>query len=393
MERGPIAEIDLAAVAHNLRTAKRLTNNRTVIAVVKADAYGHGAVEVSRRLVKEGIRYLAVAYTAEAVTLRQAGIRAPVIVLFDKHDLQDYFRYNLIPVIHDLKTARAFSKEANKKRVNINVHIKVDTGMGRMGFNTSGMEKNILSIANMDSLTIAGLMSHFSDADLSDRSYAIMQLNIFNNLRNSLIKKGIKPDICHMANSAATLSLPESHLDSVRPGLMLYGYSPLAAEQGPRGQGAKGPSIKIRQTLEPSNPRTLESLLRPVMTVKTNILALRKFKKGTPVSYGRTFITARESLIAVLPLGYADGYSRALSNNSNVLIRGKRSPVAGRVCMDTIMVDVTDVRGAAEGDEVILIGKQKDNVITASELALNAGTISYETLTSLGNKSRRIYIK
>ncbi len=325
MERGPIAEIDLAAVAHNLRTAKRLTNNRTVIAVVKADAYGHGAVEVSRRLVKEGVGYLAVAYTAEAVTLRQAGIRAPVIVLFDKHNLQDYFRYNLTPVIHDLKTARAFSKEANKKRININVHIKVDTGMGRMGFNTSGMEKNILSIANMDSLTISGLMSHFSDADLSDRSYAIMQLNIFNNLRNSLIKKGIKPDICHMANSAATLALPESHLDSVRPGLMLYGYSPMQ-NKGSRGQGVKGPSIKIRQTLvasgdsprrEPSNPfsvalrrmnpRTLESLLRPAMTVKTNILALRKFKKGTPVSYGRTCITARESLIAVLPVGYADG--------------------------------------------------------------------------------------
>ncbi|MFA4829881.1 MAG: alanine racemase [Thermodesulfovibrionales bacterium] len=393
MDRGPIAEIDLEAIAHNFRIAKKVTGNRPIIAVVKADAYGHGSIEASRRLVKEGASYLAVAYAAEAVALRQAGIKTSLLVLFDKYDINDYFKYNLVPVIHDIKTARVFSKEAKKRKQGISVHIKADTGMGRLGFNIDDLEKNINAIIKMDFLTVTGLMSHFSDADLSDRSYALMQLDRFNKLKNTMIKKGLKPLLSHIANSAAVMSLPESHLDAIRPGLMLYGYSPLAAEQGPRGhssfavlrrtEGAKGPSIKIRQTLE--------SLLRPAMTVKTKILSLRKLRKGSPVSYGRTFITSRDSLIAVLPVGYADGYSRVFSNNSDVLVRGKRSPVVGRVCMDTAMVDVTDVRGVIEGEDVVLLGRQKADVITASELAMKAGTIPYEILTSFGNKSRKVY--
>ena len=393
MDRGPIVEIDLEAIAHNFRIAKKITGNRAIIAVVKADAYGHGSIEASRRLVKEGASYLAVAYAAEAVALRQASIKTPLIVLFDKYDMNNYFKYKLIPVIHDIKTAQAFSKEARKRKQGISVHIKADTGMGRLGFKIDDLEKNINAILKMDFLTVTGLMSHFSDADLSDRSYALMQLDRFNKLKNTMIKKGLKPLISHIANSAAVMSLPESHLDAIRPGLMLYGYSPLAAEQGPRGhssfavlrrtEGAKGPSIKIRQTLE--------SLLRPAMTVKTKILSLRKLRKGSPVSYGRTFITSRDSLIAVLPVGYADGYSRVFSNNSDVLVRGKRSPVVGRVCMDTAMVDVTDVRGVIEGEDVVLLGRQKADVITASELAMKAGTIPYEILTSFGNKSRKVY--
>lgn len=395
MDRGPIAEIDLEAIAHNFRIAKKITKNRAVIAVVKADAYGHGAIEVSMRLVKEGASYIAVAYTAEAVALRDAGIKAPIIVLFDKHDMGDYFKYNLIPVIHDIKTARAFSKEARKRRQSINIHIKVDTGMGRLGFDTENIEKNVSAIAKMDSIVVTGLMSHFSDADLSDRSYALIQFDRFNSVRNALIKKNIKPVMCHMANSAAVMLLPESHFDAIRPGLMLYGYSPIQEaiikEQGSRGQGVKGLGERMNKSLEPSNPRILESL-KPAMTVKTKILSLRKFKKGTPVSYARTFTTTRESLIAVLPVGYADGYTRVFSNNADVLIRGKRAPVIGRVCMDIAMIDVTDVRGVTEGDEVILLGRQKGNVITASELAMKAGTIPYEILTSFGNKTRKVYL-
>ncbi|TAL24594.1 MAG: alanine racemase [Nitrospirae bacterium] len=370
MDRGPIAEIDLAAIAHNFKIAKKITGNRAIIAVVKADAYGHGSVEASRRLVREGASYLAVAYTSEAVALRQAGIKTPVIVLFDKYDISDYFKYDLMPVIHDIKTARAFSKEAKKRKQEIRVHIKIDTGMGRLGFNED-IDKSIGTIVKMDFLTVTGIMSHFSDADLSDRSYALMQLDRFNKLKNTFIKKSGGHLLSHIANSAAVMSLPESHLDAIRPGLMLYGYSPLSAE--------------------PSKPRTLESLLRPAMTVKTKILSLRKLRKGSPVSYGRTFITSRDSLIAVLPVGYADGYSRIFSNNSEVLVRGKRSPVVGRICMDTTMADVTDVRGVAEGDDVILLGRQKVDVITASELAIKAGTIPYEILTSFGNKSRKVY--
>ncbi|MDP2277135.1 MAG: alanine racemase, partial [Nitrospirota bacterium] len=214
----------------------------------------------------------------------------------------------------------------------------------------------------------------FSDADLYDWSYALMLVETFNTARNVLSKKGIKRILCHMANSAAVMTLPESYFDAVRPGLMLYGYSP------------------IQSSVKNSELKTLNSELIPAMTIKTKILSIRRFKKGTPVSYGRTFITARESLIAVLPVGYADGYPRVLSNNADVIIRGKRAPVAGRICMDTTMVDVTEIRDVSEGDEVILLGRQKNTAVTAFELAERAGTIPYEILTSLGNRSKRVYI-
>ncbi len=364
LDRGAIAEIDLEAVAHNYRLAKKLAKGRLVIAVVKADAYGHGADEVSRRLEKEGASCLAVAYTSEAAGLRLAGIKAPIIVLFDKYNPEDYFIHNLIPVIHDVKTARAFSKEAKKRKRIINVHIKVDTGMGRLGFGVEGLTEKIAGIAKMEFIKIAGVMSHFSDADLSDNSNALMQIERFKSVKDVLIKKGIRPVISHMANSAAVMTLPESHFDAIRPGLMLYGYSPMQ----------------------------LSANLKPAMTVKTKILSLRRFKKGTPVSYGRTFITQRESLIAVLPIGYADGYNRLFSNNADVLIKGKRAPVAGRVCMDTIMIDVTQIKNVSEGDEAVLLGKENNNIITADELALKAKTIPYEILTSFGSKSQKVYL-
>jgi alanine racemase len=374
MERGPIAEIDLNAIAHNFKTAKKTTGTETVIAVVKAEGYGHGAVEVSHRLVKEGASYLAVAYTSEAIALRRAGIKAPIIILFDKNNIEDYLKYSLTPVVHDVKTAQRFSKEAKAEKHNINVHVKVDTGMGRLGFNMEDLEKEMSAIGKMNFISVRGLMSHFSDADLYDRSYALMQVERFNKAKSILSKKGIKRIICHMANSAAVMTLPESYFDAVRPGLMLYGYSP------------------IQSSVKNSELKTLNSKLIPSMTVKTKILSIRRFKKGTPVSYGRTFITARESLIAVLPIGYADGYPRVLSNNADVIIRGKRAPVAGRICMDTTMADVTEIRDVSEGDEVVLLGRQKNTAVTAFELAERAGTIPYEILTSLGNKSRRVYI-
>ena len=381
MERGPIAEIDLSAIAYNLRTAKKITGTGTMIAVVKADGYGHGAVEVSRRLVKEGASYLAVAYTSEAIALRHAGIKAPIIVLFDKNNIEVYFKYSLIPVVHDVKTAQSFSKEAKAGKHNVNLHIKVDTGMGRLGFNMEDIEKAMSAIGKMNFISVKGLMSHFSDAGISDRSYALMQIDSFNKARNVLAQKA-KSVLCHMANSAAVMTLPESYFDAIRPGLMLYGYSPIQ-DTGCRIQDAGYRASCIVHHA---------SSLKPSMTVKTKILSIRRFKKGTPVSYGRTFITARESLMAVLPVGYADGYPRVLSNNADVIIRGKRAPVSGRICMDTTMADVTEIGDVSEGDEVVLLGRQKNTAVTAFELAERAGTIPYEILTSLGNKSRRVYI-
>ena len=375
VRRGAVAEIDLGAVSRNLRAVKRTVGHRPVIAVVKADAYGHGSVEVSKRLVADGVEYLAVAFTAEAIALREAGISCPVIVLFDKYDAHEYFEYRLIPVVHDLPSAKRFSKEAARRKLRLDVHVKIDTGMGRLGLNNKDVLKKLVAIAGLEHLRVRGLMSHFSDSDIADQTYASIQLKSFTAIRDGFLKKAKLPLLCHMANSAATLSLKEAHLDAVRPGLVLYGHLPFKRS-------------KDGQTVPPIRGFGLF----PAMKVKTEVLSLRKLQSGTPVSYGRTFITRRESVIAVLPVGYADGYSRVLTNNMEVLVGGKRAPVVGRVCMDLLMVDTTEVRGVREKDEVVLIGRQGAEEITASEMADRAGTIPYEVLTSIGIRSRRVYI-
>ncbi|MBI5638907.1 MAG: alanine racemase [Nitrospirae bacterium] len=366
MNRGPVSEIDLSALQHNLATVRRLANNRPVIAVVKADAYGHGAVAVSKRLIDEGVSHLAVAYTEEAKVLRDSGIKAKILVLFDRTDISDYFMHDLIPVIHDVKIAEIFSREAMSRGIRIPVHVKIDTGMGRAGLNPSNAVSDILTIAALDGLVVTGLMSHFSEADLSDRSYAFQQIKLFNRIRASVTDKLHRPLMSHMANSAAILSLDDAFFDGVRPGLILYGCSPFGDER----YG-----------------------LMPVMKVKTKILLIRTFPAGTPVSYGRTFITKRDSRIAIVPVGYADGYSRMFSNNAEMLVRGKRVPVAGRVCMDVTMADVTDVDGIAEGDEVVIVGRQGAETIFAEELSSRINTIPYDIMTSLGSRSRREYIQ
>lgn len=370
MNRGAIAEIDLNALSNNLKVIRKLSNNSPVIAVVKADAYGHGAIEVSRRLLCDGIEYLAVAFTEEAKELREAGINCPILVLFDT-DIDDVFRYNLIPVIHNRKTAALLSGEAEKNNCSIEVHIKIDTGMGRLGFRENAV-KEIREIANLKGITIRGIISHFSEADLMDTSFAKVQVERFNSIKSELLTTNLIDShkvLFHMANSAAIMTLPESHFDAVRPGLMLYGYMPYMSQE----------------------LKTLNSELIPVMTVKTKILALRRLPPGTPISYGRTFITKRSSLIGVISIGYADGFNRRFSNNAEVLVAGKRAPVVGRVCMDLTMIDLTDVGDVNEGDEVVIIGRQGNEFINAVDLASKANTIPYEILTSLGNMAKRIY--
>lgn len=372
MNRGIIAEIDLQAVSNNLRAIKKLTNNRPVIAVVKADSYGHGAVEVSKRLVREGVVYLAVAFAEEARELRDAGIGAPILVLFDP-DTEDIFRYNLVPVIADKKRAVELSAKAERCNTKLPVHIKIDTGMGRLGLRDN-VVRDVLEISELRGLHIEGVMSHFSEADLADASFARMQIGRFSSIKTELTNAGLKIKFFHMANSAAVLTLPEAYFDAVRPGLMLYGYSPI-------------------QKSEVKNPEliTPDSELIPAMTVKARIIALRRLPANTPVSYGRTFLTKRDSLIGVMSLGYADGFSRRFSNNAEALVRGRRVPVVGRVCMDLTMLDLTDAESAEEGDEVAIIGKQGSEYIAASELAMRADTIPYEILTSLGTKAKRLY--
>jgi alanine racemase len=368
--RGAVAEIDLDAIAHNLGIVKALTKDRPVIAVVKADAYGHGAAEVSRRLENEGIGLLAVAFIDEGVKLRDAGIRSPIIVLFDKYDPAAFFEYRLIPVIHDLQTARRLSEEARKRENPLDVHLKIDTGMGRLGFCDKGEIEQVMGISKMGYLNVRGLMSHFSDSDISDKSFALAQIRRFHEGRELIMRGTGRPLLCHMANSAATISLPDAYFDAVRPGLMLYGYSPFGDKEA----------------------LSSGSTLKTAMRVKAKILSVRKLQKGMPVSYGRTFITERESVVAVLSVGYADGYSRHFSNAIDVIVKGKRVPVVGRVCMDLTMVDVTEIEEVEEGEEAVLLGAQGSQEVNAWEMAGKAATIPYEILTTLGNRSRRVYV-
>lgn len=364
VNRGPLAEIDLSALQHNLKIVRKISQERPVIAVVKADAYGHGSVEIARNLARLGVSHFAVAYTGEAKVLRESGITADIIVLFDRSDVEDYFTYGLVPVVQDKETARKFSVEAVRRSKSIRVHLKVDTGMGRLGFRPEQTVSAALEIAGWEGIKLEGLMSHFSEADLADRSYASHQLNLFNEIRFAISDGLGRPIISHIANSAAVLSLKDAMMDAVRPGLLLYGISPFQEGFG----------------------------LMPLMTLKTSVLAVRDLSAGTPVSYGRTFITKCDSRIAVIPVGYADGYSRLYSNNAEMLVRGRRVPVAGRVCMDVTMLDVTSIGGVCEGEEVVILGKQGNEQITAAELAARIGTIPYEILTSLGGRARREYV-
>jgi alanine racemase len=362
--RGAVSEIDLFALHHNLQIVRQIADKRTVIAVVKADAYGHGSVRISRELVSAGVSHLAVAYTEEAKILRDAGITANIIVLFDRSEIADYFAYDLVPVVYDTETAVAFSREAKKRGKKVRIHLKIDTGMGRMGFMPGAAVSASAFIADLEGVELEGLLSHFSEADSNDCSHALQQLQVFNNIRTAIQLKTGRRLLAHMANSAGLLSLKEGLLDAVRPGLALYGYSPFQESYG----------------------------LRPVMKIKTRVLSIRRLAAGTPVGYGRSFITKRESKIAVVPVGYADGYNRLFSNNAEMLVRGTRAPVVGRICMDLTMIDVTPVEDISEGEEVVILGQQGEDMITAKELSSRINTIPYEVMTSLGGRSKKEYV-
>lgn len=356
------AEIDLNALAHNLKIARQKTGNKNILAVVKANAYGHGAVEISQHLIRQGVSYLATAFKSETIDLRESGINTPILVFFDREDIDEYFKYNLTPVVFDLSTATRLSKEAVRLKRRIAIHIKIDTGMGRSGFAIDKALTDIPKIACLNNIALEGLMSHFSDADLEDKQFAALQLKRFHALKRQLQQKGIRFKYHHIANSAAVLSMKDAHLNMVRPGIMLYGYG-----------------------------LSKDDNLKPVLSLKSGILLLKKVPAGTPISYGRTFITKRKSTIATIPVGYADGYSRRLSNNGEVIINGKKAPVVGRVCMDTIMADVTDIPGVNMDSGVILIGSQGRAKITAQDIAEKTGTIPYEVLTSIGQRVTRVY--
>lgn len=364
-----IAEIDMAALRHNLgQVRERVGSNRHILAVVKANAYGHGSIHVSSDLIDMGVSMLGVAYLEEGIELREAGVKIPILIMAGimEKEAGEALRYNLTPALFERSTAKAIEEAARSDGKTAGVHIKVDTGMGRIGVRFEEAVSFVEEISGMKGIRIEGIMTHFSDADLGDRGRAKEQVERFNRIIDGLKSKGLNIPLKHMANSAAIIGYEQALLDMVRPGIMLYGYFP---------------SERVERIID----------LIPVLTLKSKVTYLKKVPPGTGISYGSTFVTKRESLIATVPAGYADGYSRYLSNCGKVLIGGKKAPVVGTVCMDMIMVDVTENPAVKLGDEVILIGRQGMEKITAQDIATLTGTIPYEVLCDIGRRVKRVY--
>ncbi len=367
--RPTVCYIDHEALRWNFRQIRSLIGSRVkILSMVKANGYGHGAPAVARTLAAEGSNAFGVAIIEEAIELRRHGITAPILVLTGAYldQLELFFEHDLMPVVHDGDALQRLDAAVAQGGRSLDVHLKIDTGMGRIGFPAMECDLWLPQIQRLKALKVEGVFSHFSHAESVEGQYTRKQLEIFHHLVKRLAAVGIVPPLIHLANSAATISLPAAYFNMVRPGLMLYGVYP-------------SPEMVARISL------------RPVLSWKTRILQLKKVPSHTSISYGQTFITKRDSLIATLPIGYADGYPRLLSNRGQALVGGKRAPVAGRVCMDLTMLDVTDIAKAQQGDEVVLLGTQENETISADEMAAWADTISYEILTSIGARIPRIH--
>jgi alanine racemase len=365
-------EINLDNLAHNIRSIRKISNCDEIIAVVKADAYGHGAIDVVSELIENGANSLAVAVISEAVELRKIGVEAPILILgfTSPAHFSELLKYDVEQSVFSYDYAELLSKESGKNFKKAKIHICVDTGMGRIGFlpNEESIQ-DVYKISTLPNIKIEGIFSHFSTADETDKSYAIEQMEKFDYFCERLNELGVSLGKKHIGNSAAAIDLPNSHFNAIRPGIVLYGYYP---------------SNEVdRNQIE----------LKPVMQLKTNIVHIKKVPKGFSVGYGRSFITKTESIIATLPVGYADGYTRALNGKAKVIVKGEFSPVVGKICMDQCMIDVSHIKNVSIGDEVILIGSSGDKKFDADDMAEVLGTISYEVICMISRRVPRVYIK
>ncbi len=366
--RPTIAEIDLRSLEYNYQQLKKKIPARVkLLAVVKADAYGHGAIPVSRKLERLGVAYLGVAISDEGVELRRGGVKAPILILggIYEEDVDRILEFDLTPAVFQKESLKLLTKAAERWKKKVRIHIKVDTGMGRLGVPLNHWPAFLKELKRFPRIEIEGILSHFSMTDDQD-GYTTYQWGKFQRAVAVAKKMGISCKYLHMASSAILTAFPSYSGNLVRPGIMLYGSYP---------------SPVFKKVIR----------LKPVLTLRTHIHFLKRVPPGTKISYGGIFTTKRESLIATLPIGYADGYSRHLSNKGEVLVRERRAPVVGRVCMDFMMVDVTDIPKVSSGDEVILIGRQGRQKITAEEIAEKINSISYEVLCSIGKRIPRIY--
>jgi alanine racemase len=358
------AEVLLDAIGHNLKVVQNAAQGHKVLAVVKADAYGHGVVPVAQRLQAEGVDGFGVALAEEGIELREAGIDRAILVLngISGGAHRDIIAAGLTPVLYEISEASAFDAISDGRP--IDVHLKVDTGMGRLGVPLGELTNFLRELRRFPSIRIAGLMTHLSTAD-TDPAYVAEQVAGFAQAQGLVRRFGHEPAVLHVANSAALFRHPETHFDWVRPGLALYGYP-----------GAD----------------SIDAPLRPAMRWRTEVLRLRTLEPGESAGYGRSFRATSETLVATIPVGYGDGLLRSASNRGHVLIRGVRCPIVGNIAMDLTTVDVSDVPGVTIGDEAVLLGEQNGATLDARDLAVAAGTIPYEVLTNVSRRVPRIYL-
>jgi alanine racemase len=373
------AEIDLDAIKNNIIQIKsRLDPNTKILGVVKADAYGHGDVQVAKTLEENGVSWFGVATMEEGIVLRKSGINGDILVfgITPPENSDDLIKYNISQAIYSLSYANKLSDNIGDNSKKLKAHLALDTGMGRIGLNTFEPEscvseaKQILQISKFN---FTGIFTHFAASDEYQENsidYTFSQFKRFTFICNKLTEYGICPAIRHCCNSAGTLSYPEMHLDMVRPGIIIYG-------------------------LKPSADFKAFDNFKPAMQVKSKIILIKQVESGKSISYGRIYTTVNKSLIATIPIGYADGYPRLLSNKGTILVNGQLAPIVGRICMDQCMIDISGISGVNEGDTVTIFGKNKNGEINISvdELARSVGSINYELVCQISKRVPRIYYK
>ncbi len=349
---------------------QRVGRDIRIMAMVKADGYGHGMIEAASSFARAGCDCFGVAETQEGVALRHAGIQGQILVLlgFQPSQEQLFFDYDLTPVIFDYQSLQLLSQSAVKNGKELAVHLKVDCGMGRLGIMPAELHDFLARMGKFPGISLAGIMSHFP---MADEPASTQTLEMYQQFRKACTQSNQRPPVlCHIANSGAALYFPKTCCEMVRLGISLYGYYP---------DGAKG---KQREHGE---------RLVPAMSFTTQVLQVKSVPAASGISYGHTFVTGQETRIAVLPVGYADGFFRSLSNKAQVLIKGQRAVIVGRICMNLCMVDISEIEGVETGDQVVIMGSQGAETITADEIAGWMGTISYEVLCLLGNNNERTY--
>lgn len=373
MEKRTWAEVDLDAIAHNMCEIRKITNpNAQIMAVVKADAYGHGFLEVTRTLLENGADRLAVAVLQEGKQLRSRGVTVPILILGAsmENDIEDIINFDVTPNVCSYEFAKAISYIAEKKEKVTKVHVKLDTGMSRIGFVVSDNNDEIIDeiekIVNLPYIEVEGIFSHFSTSDEYDSSYTKLQFDRFMNVVKALEERNIHIPIKHICNSAGIMMYPEMHLDMVRPGVILYGMYP---------------SDEVDKS---------RLNLIPAMTLKSRITFVKEVEPGRGVSYGKEYITDRATKIATVPIGYADGYLRKIAKEGKMIVKGVKVPIIGRICMDQCMIDVSNVHNIERGDEAIIFGSEG---ITIDDLASWLDTINYEVSCVIGKRIPRIYTK